>query len=70
MKNQLHKGNFGIVGDIGLLYYFNSIPVFAEGGANYGFINLQKNTQNGINQTGALISRVGLSFNLMPNWEK
>ena len=64
IKNQLHKGNFGVEGNIGLQYQFNSIAVFAEAGGNYGFIDLQKNSQNGINHTGALIFRIGLSFNL------
>ena len=60
IKNQLHKGNFGIEGNLGLLYQFKSISVFAEGGGNYGFIDLQKNSQNGINHTGALIFRIGM----------
>ncbi len=54
IKNQLHKGNFGIEGNLGLLYQFKTISVFAEGGGNYGFIDLQKNSQNGINHTGSL----------------
>ncbi len=64
IKNQLHKGNFGIEADIGVLYHFNNMSVFAEGGANYGFINLQKSSQNGINHTGALLFRIGLFFDL------
>jgi len=60
IKNQLHSGNFGIEANIGLLYQMNSTAVFAEGGGNYGFIDLQKNSQNGTNHTGALIFRIGL----------
>jgi hypothetical protein len=60
IKNQLHKGNFGIEGNLGLLYQFNSKAVFVEAGGNYGFIDLQKNSQNGINHTGALIFRIGI----------
>jgi hypothetical protein len=65
IKNQLHKGNFGIEGNIGLLYQMNAYSVFVEGGGNYGFIDLQKNSQNGINHTGALIFRIGflMKFN-------
>jgi Outer membrane protein beta-barrel domain len=62
IKNQLHKGNFGLEGDVGVLYHINSMSVFAEAGANYGFINLQKDSRNGINHTGALIFRLGISF--------
>jgi hypothetical protein len=63
IKNQLHQGNFGIEGNIGGLYHLKSISYFIEAGGNYGFINLQKNSQNGINYTGALIFRLGLLYN-------
>jgi hypothetical protein len=64
IKNQLHNGNFGIEGNLGLVYQMKSTAVFAEGGGNYGFINLQKNSQNGINHTGALLFRIGVFVNL------
>jgi hypothetical protein len=64
IKNQLHKGNFGVEGNLGLLYQMSSMGVFAEVGGNYGFIDLQKNKQNGINHTGALIFRLGLFLKL------
>jgi hypothetical protein len=60
IKNQLHKGNFGVEGNIGILYQMKSTAAFIEGGGNYGFIDLQKNSQNGINHTGALIFRIGV----------
>jgi Outer membrane protein beta-barrel domain len=60
IKNQLHKGNVGVEGNLGLLYQIKNVSVFAEGGGNYGFIDLQKNSQNGINHTGALIFRIGI----------
>ena len=66
IKNQLHKGNFGIEGNLGVLYQFSSTSVFAEAGGNYGFIGLQKNNQNGINHTGALIFRIGIFLSLKP----
>jgi hypothetical protein len=62
IKSQLHQGNFGVEGNLGLLYQFNYTALFAEAGGNYGFIDLQKNSQNGINHTGALIFRIGLMF--------
>jgi hypothetical protein len=64
IKNQLHKGNFGIEGNLGVLYQFNSMSAFAEGGGNYGFIDLQKESQNGINHTGAFIFRIGILISL------
>jgi hypothetical protein len=45
-----------------LLYQFKTTAVFAEAGGNYGFIDLQKNSLNGINHTGALIFRAGIIF--------
>jgi hypothetical protein len=61
---QLHTGNFGIEGNAGILYRLKSASYFFEAGGNYGFINLQKNIQNGINYTGALIFRIGLLYSL------
>ena len=66
IKNQLHKGNFGIEGNLGLLYQFSTLSVFAEGGGNYGFIDLQKESQNGINHTGSLVFRIGILISLKP----
>jgi hypothetical protein len=64
IKKQLHKGNFGIEGNVGILYRLKSVSYFVEAGGNYGFINLQKNPQNGINYTGALIFRIGVTYSL------
>ena len=69
IKNQLHKGNFGVAGNLGLLYQVNSTAYFIEGGGNYGFVDLQKDNRNGVNHTGALIFRIGvlLKFNSKNN---
>jgi hypothetical protein len=64
IKNQLHDANFGIQGNVGGLYHIKSISYFIEAGGNYGFINLQKNSRNGNNDTGALIFRIGLLYDL------
>jgi hypothetical protein len=64
IKNQLNNANFGIQGNVGGLYHINSISYFIEAGGNYGFINLQKNSKNGNNYTGALIFRIGLLYDL------
>ena len=66
IKNQLHNGNFGVEGNIGLLYQMNNAAVFIEGGGNYGFIGLQKNSQNGVNHAGALIFRIGFFIRIKP----
>ncbi len=63
IKDQLHKGNFGIEGNLGLAYTFNhNNRIFIEGGGNYGFLNIQKGDANGKNQAGAGTVRVGYAF--------
>jgi len=57
---QLNKVNFGIQGNVGGLYHMKSMSYFLEAGGNYGFINLQKDSRNGNNYTGALIFRMGI----------
>ncbi len=64
IKKQLHTGNFGIEGNAGILFRLKSVSYFVEAGGNYGFINLQKNTRNGINYTGAVIFRIGVMYSL------
>lgn len=62
IKNDLHKGNFGIAGDLGIALNLKSGKLFLEGGGNYGFLNIQKASENGKNQTGAATVRVGYAF--------
>jgi len=64
IKSDLHKGNFGVEGDLGIAYDFKSGRIFLEGGANYGFLNIQKGTENGKNQTGAATARIGYAYSL------
>jgi len=64
IKKQLHTGNFGIEGNVGILYCLKSVSYFVEAGGTYGLVNLQKNTRNGINYTGALIFRMGIMYTL------
>ncbi len=59
IKDDLHKGNFGVEGDVGLALNFTKSTIFIEGGANYGFINIQKGSANGKNNTGAATVRIG-----------
>jgi Outer membrane protein beta-barrel domain len=62
IKPDLHKGNFGIEGDIGIAFQLNRGKIFLEGGGNYGFLNIQKGTKNGKNQTGAATVRTGYAY--------
>ena len=62
IKDQTHKANVGIEGNIGLAYKFKKSNIFIEGGANYGFLSIQKGTANGKNNTGAATVALGYSF--------
>jgi hypothetical protein len=64
IKSDLHKGNFGVEGDIGIARKMSKGKIFLEGGANYGFLNIQKGTENGKNQTGAATVRIGYACKL------
>lgn len=62
IKDQLHGTDFGIEGNIGLIYKLGLSSIFIEGGGNYGFLNIQKGTANGKNETGAATASIGYSY--------
>jgi len=62
IKNQLNTTNFGIEGNIGLNYAFGQNNLFFEVGGNYGFLNIQKGTADGVNNTGAATIVLGYSY--------
>lgn len=65
IKDQLHHGNFGVDGDVGIAYKFGKDmhnKIFLEAGWNYGFINIQKGSQNGKNNTGAATVLMGYTY--------
>jgi Outer membrane protein beta-barrel domain len=62
IKSQLHNANFGVEGNIGVNYAFGHNNIFFEAGGNYGFINIQKGTANGKNNTGAATIVLGYSY--------
>lgn len=67
IKDQLHNANFGVDGNLGLGYLCNnahSHKIFLEVGGNYGFVNIQKGTSNGKNNTGAATVLVGYTCRL------
>jgi hypothetical protein len=62
VKNSLHSTNFGVEGALGFSYAIGNSSVFIEGGGNYGFINIQKNSADGENNTGAASVTVGYAY--------
>ncbi len=62
IKDQLNTTNFGIEGNLGLQYKLKQSYVFIEGGGNYGFLNIQKGTANGKNNTGAATADIGYAL--------
>jgi len=62
IKDQLNTFNFGVSGNLGVAYKFNSSKIFIEGGGNYGFLNIQKGTANGKNNTGAGTLSLGYGY--------
>lgn len=63
IKNDLYKFNLGIDGVVGISY--NLTPrhlAFIEGGANYGFLSIQKGSANGKNYTGAGVLTLGYAY--------
>ena len=62
IKDQLNSTNFGVEGNIGLNYAFGQNNLFFEIGGNYGFLNIQKGTTNGKNNTGAATIVLGYSY--------
>ncbi|HTD40868.1 MAG TPA: porin family protein [Mucilaginibacter sp.] len=62
IKDQLNNTNFGAEANIGLIYKLGHCNIFIEGGFNYGFLNIQKGTANGKNETGAATVSIGYSY--------
>ncbi len=62
IKDQLHTFDLGIEGNLGFAYKIGPGNIFIEGGGNYGFLNIQKGTANGKNNTGAGTADIGYSF--------
>ncbi|NLR80689.1 porin family protein [Chitinophaga eiseniae] len=64
IKDQLNTFNFGVSGNLGLAYLFGRSQVFVEGGGNYGFLNIQKGSNNGKNKTGAATASIGYAYRI------
>jgi hypothetical protein len=62
IKNQLNTTNFGVDGSVGIEFLLGAShhdKIFFEAGGNYGFLNIQKGTANGKNNTGAATLMLG-----------
>lgn len=64
IKDQLNTFNFGVSGNVGIAYHFHKSNIYIEGGGNYGFLNIQKGTANGKNNTGAGTVALGYAYTL------
>jgi Outer membrane protein beta-barrel domain len=67
IKSQLNTTNFGIEGSIGIEYKLGAShrdKIFFEAGGNYGFLNIQKGSANGKNNTGAATLMLGYAYKL------
>lgn len=65
LKDQLHRVNFGVEGNVGISYQIKkSHAIFIEGGGNYGLLNIQKGTANGKNHSGAATIMLGFAYGL------
>ncbi len=64
IKSDLHSFNAGIDGNIGLIFRCKKNYFFIEAGGNYGFVNIQKGTANGKNNTGAATLLLGYALAL------
>ncbi len=62
IKDQLNTFNFGVSGNVGLIYGAGRSRILIEGGGNYGFLNIQKGTANGKNNTGAATVDIGYTY--------
>ncbi len=64
ITGELHRFNTGVSGHVGIGYKLSGGSLIFEAGGNYGLINIQKNSANGKNNTGALVLHAGYQFRL------
>lgn len=67
IKSQLNTTNFGVEGSVGIEYLLGKTrhdKIFFEVGGNYGFLNIQKGSANGKNNTGAATIMVGYAYKI------
>jgi hypothetical protein len=59
IKDSIKTFNAGAILSVGFSYPLGPGKIFVEGGANYGFISVQKNPDNGTNYAGAITAHIG-----------
>jgi hypothetical protein len=67
IKSQLNTTNFGVDGSVGIEYLMGKTmhdKIFLEIGGNYGFLNIQKGSANGKNNTGAATIMLGYAYRI------
>ena len=69
IKEQLHRFNWGLEGNLGIQYQLHRNKFFLEIGGNYGLMNIQKDTGggrylNGKNNIGAATLMIGYAYSL------
>ncbi len=67
IKDQLNTTNFGVDGSVGIEYFLGASRhdrIFFEAGGNYGFLNIQKGSADGKNNTGAATLMLGYAYKL------
>lgn len=62
IKDDLHTFDFGVEGNLGLAYKLKRSYIFVQAGGNYGFFNIQKEAEDGKNETGAATVSLGYSI--------
>ncbi len=62
--DKLNPFNVGVIGAVGFSMEIFNGKIFIEGGGNYGFINIQKHSEDGKNYTGAGTVQVGYAYHL------
>lgn len=62
IKSRLNTTNFGVEGNAGISYKICKGYIFIEDGFNCGFLNIQKGTANGKNNTGAATVSLGYAY--------
>ncbi|MCF3107690.1 PorT family protein [Niabella sp. CC-SYL272] len=65
ITSDLHRFNTGISGHLGVDYKIaGGCSAFIEAGGNYGLVDIQKNSSNGKNKTGAAVIYIGYQCKL------
>lgn len=62
----MNKLNIGVNGSIGFSINIVKAKIFIEAEGDYGFLNINKQTENGKSYIESINVRTGLSYNIGP----